>query len=206
MNIIKTNLVLLRNFYQSQINTNITSIFMNNDDISSPLFKPFYLDFVNYIPFFIIKNILGIYNIDYLYETDGTIWNNTSDNMVKIAPLILSFELLDEDNNSILNLKQVTKDYSNDIKIDYIIKNEYLKLKNTINNYNFGIFYLFTISNNEKKLNDTENEYLLNLQKIIKNNNFKIKLSFIKNSIPKNEIIEYNNYKSYSKNQLLAEF
>ena len=115
MNIIKTNLVLLRNIYQSQINTNITSIFMNNDDISSPLFKPFYLDLVNYIPFFILKNILGIYEIDYLYETDGTIWNNTSDNIVKIAPLILSFEILDENNNSILNLKEVSKDYSNDM-------------------------------------------------------------------------------------------
>lgn len=206
MNIIKTNLVLLRNFYQSQINTNITSIFMNNDDISSPLFKPFYLDFVNYIPFFIIKNMLGIYDIDYLYETDGTIWNNKSDNIVKIAPLILSFELLDENNNFILNLKDVTKDYSNDIKIDYIIKNEYLKLKNTINNYNFGVFYLFTISNNEKKLDHTKNEYLLNLQKIIKNSNFKIKISFIKNSLPRNEIIEYANCKFYSKNELLAKF
>ena len=206
MNIIKTNLVLLRNIYQSQINTNITSIFMNNDDISSPLFKPFYLDLVNYIPFFILKNILGIYDIDYLYETDGTIWNNTSDNIVKIAPLILSFEILDENNNSILNFKEVSKDYSNDIKIDHIIKNEYLKLKNTVNNYNIGFFYLFSISNNEKKLNNDESEYLSNLQMIIRNNNYKIKLNFIKNSLPQNQIIEYNDYKFYSKNQLLSEF
>ena len=79
MNSLKSKFVAFRNFYQNQINSNIASVIIKNCKLSSPLFKPFYLDFLNYIPYFILRTILNFYDINYLYETDGIIKNSIKD-------------------------------------------------------------------------------------------------------------------------------
>ncbi len=202
MNSLKSKLVDLRNFYQNQINTNISSILMKNNNVSSPLFKPFYLDFVNYIPYFILKAILNFYNIDYLYETDGLVKYSKSDTNT-LCPIILSFDLINERGENILNLKNITKNYSNNIKLEYIIKNEYLKHQQIEYNFYIGTFSLFSLINNYKKLTNDDENKKLNLEKAIIKENLKISIKTIKNAIPTVETFEYSSHKSFTKNQLL---
>lgn len=205
MDIIKNNLITLRNFYQSHINSNVTSVLMVNPDISSPLFKPFYMSFINLIPFFIVKKILGIYDIDYLYETDGLIRINTETNKVNLLPIVLRFELVDEEDNFIIDLKEATKNYSNNLRLDYIIKNEYLKMKKEDYNFYLGMNLIYTMIHNERKLNEEEIKYYSNLGKVIKSSNFKIKINMIKNSIPLVKVISYDENKFCSKNEILSQ-
>lgn len=202
MNSLKSKLVDLRNFYQNQVNTNISSILMKNNNLSSPLFKPFYLDFINYIPYFILKAILNFYNIDYLYETDGIIKNSKSETNT-LCPIIMSFELLNDSDEQILNLKNITKNYSNNIKIEYVIKNEYLKLSPIEYNFYIGTFSLFSVLNNYKKITDDDKDKKLALEKAITEENLKISIKAIKNSAPITETFDYSTYKSFTKNQLL---
>lgn len=208
MNSLKSKFICLRNFYQNQINANITSVIIKNSNLSSPLFRPFYLDFLNYIPYFIIRTILNFYDINYLYETDGIIKNSIKDTNTLI-PIILSFQLINKDNEQVIDLKQVTKNYSNNIRLDYIIKNEYLKFQdNQLNNMKLYFFSipLFTIIHNNKNLTSEENDYKLSLEDAIQsmnsNKDLQISIKIIKKAIPTTFTFDFSNHKHQSKNEL----
>jgi|SaaInlStandDraft_6_1057023.scaffolds.fasta_scaffold00022_56 hypothetical protein len=202
MNSLKSKFVAFRNFYQNQINSNIASVIIKNCKLSSPLFKPFYLDFLNYIPYFILRTILNFYDINYLYETDGIIKNSIKDTNT-LLPIVLSFQLINKNNETVIDLKNITKNYSNNISLDYIIKNEYLKFQDIELNYYFLSYQLFTIINNNKNLSSEEKNYKSSLEESMDSNvDLQIIIKIIKQGMPRTFTFDFSTHKHLSKNEL----
>ena len=200
----KNILINIREYFQKHVNTNLVSVLMKHKSVTSPVYKPFYLDFLNYLPFIFLRFTLDMYNIKYFYETDGII-KYSENSSVKLIPLILSFNITDENDNLIVDLKNVTKNYDNNISFDNIIKNEILRYQVFEYNHYLLNHNLFTVTNHKSKVDENEIDYVNNLRKIIGESNLNLNIKYLKNNIPINEKFQYNNYMYYSKIKLLSE-
>lgn len=200
----KSIILNIRDIFQKHVNTNLVSVLMKHKSVTSPIYKPFYLDFLNYLPFIFLRITLDMYNITYFYETDGII-KYSENSAVKLIPLILSLNLTDENDNLIVDLKDVTKNYDNNISFDNIIKNEILRYQVFEYNHYLLNHNLFTVTNNKSRVDENEINYVNNLRKIIEEPKLNLNIKYLKNNIPINEKFQYSNYKYNSKIMLLSE-
>ena len=178
-----TNIFLyFRDIYQTHYNSKIISLIIPSESITSPLYYPFYLYYLNFLPYFITKKLFNLIGIKYLYSCDNLIKisNNTK---TSILPIILNCtiylniskepcSIYNSIISSTFNLKQLLNIYSSYIPIDYIIKNEYFRYKSTI--------------------------YQTLLENIINNKNSTIEIIYFKNTKKQTITLNYDHYKNYS--------
>jgi hypothetical protein len=177
----------VRETYQIHFNSKIISLIIPSKSITSPLYNPFYLYYLNLFPYFIIKKFFNLSEIKYLYSCDNLI-KISNDTKTTLLPIILDctiyqnivkepFTKFKSITSTSFNLKQVLNKYSSNIPIDYIVKNEYIK-------YNSNI----------------KNSLLKN---IINSNNLIIEINYFKNSKKQNITLNYNDYKYNSIHKIL---
>ena len=166
---INSFLVLLRDFYQSYINTSIISIIL--DGVDNPktrvehrvstrerkVSKPFILVPLNFSPYFVNKFILGYFKIDYLYKIDNIV-RLSSTNLVSLRPIIISFNIVDSNKNFNFNLSNILKKYDNNVPLNFIIENEVLENSESKYESFFMGIKLFEITYNQSLVSTCNNE------------------------------------------------
>ena len=201
-------IVEFRNFYQKHVGAQITCLIHeeNNSEFSKPLLRPIYIGILNYFPFFINKFILDkMLSINYIYETDNIVKLSNEITTQTLVPIIMSLELIDLSTNTMMiNLKELSKNYSNDIPIDYILKNEFLKLEKTETKIAFLSFQLYEIIfNDDSYLTATQRNLKESILSSYLNENLDIRIKTLKNAIPIVETFKFKDYKNSSKMDLI---
>ena len=99
---------------------------------------------------------------------------------------------------------EVNKNYSNDIPIDYILKNEFLKLEKTETKIAFLSFQLYEIIfNDDSYLTATQRNLKESILSSYLNENLDIRIKTLKNAIPIVETFKFKDYKNSSKMDLI---
>lgn len=201
-------IVDFRNFYQKHVGAQINCLINeeDNSEFTRPLLRPIYIGILNYFPFFINKFIFDrMLSIDYIYETDNIVKVSNEKTSQTLVPIIMSLELIDFSTNDVkINLKELSKNYSNDIPIDYILKNEFLKLDKSEHKIFFLSFQIYEIIfNDDSYLTTTQRKLKESILSSYLNENLEIKIKTLKNAIPTVETFKFKDYKNCSKLDLI---
>jgi hypothetical protein len=86
--------------------------------------------FFRIIPFVLIKFIINLLNVKYIYLLDNIYFSNYSNNFT-IKPMFLSFELI-KNNDSIISIKEIIKKYNLSVPLWFLLCNEKLENYDTI--------------------------------------------------------------------------
>ena len=86
--------------------------------------------FLRIIPFILIKFIINLLNVKYIYLLDNIYFSNYS-NSFTIKPMFLSFELI-KNNDSIISIKEIIKKYNLSVPLWFLLYNEKLENYDTI--------------------------------------------------------------------------
>ena len=78
---------------------------------------------LNLLPYFIVENLLCIFNINYLYKKGDIIYYSKKTKF-KLSPIILGVFL--NSNNENINIKNIYNKYGNNVPLQLMFKNENL--------------------------------------------------------------------------------
>lgn len=119
-------LFFLRQSFINNFGVSIKSLQCQRTIIKNSVF--FY--FLRIIPFILIKFIINLLNVKYIYLLDNIYFSNYS-NSFTIKPMFLSFELI-KYNDSIISIKEIIKKYNLSVPLWFLLYNEKLENYDTI--------------------------------------------------------------------------